>query len=170
MRIFLIGFMGSGKTYWGKELSQKMNISFFDLDKVIVDTEKKTISEIFLEMGEEYFRYKEKDVLEQLVDDHENLVLSCGGGTPCYFNNIDFMKEHGIVIWLNTCIDTLLERLLKEKNHRPLIKDINDVNLRAFILKKLQDRRLYYEQADIIIAEEALTLDALMELVKNYLS
>jgi len=167
MRIFLIGFMGSGKTHWGKLLSQKTGAPFFDLDKVIVDEESKSIAQIFQEKGEEYFRYKEKEVMEQIVDEHETIILSCGGGTPCFFNNIDFMKDSGTVVWLNTCIDTLVERLLKEKNHRPLIKNIDDKNLKAFILKKLQDRRLYYEQASIIVAEESLTIDSLSTLIQE---
>jgi shikimate kinase len=167
MRIFLIGFMGSGKTHWGKLLTQKTGAPFFDLDKVIVDDEGKSIAQIFLEKGEEYFRYKEKEVMEQIVEEHENIILSCGGGTPCFFNNIDFMKDNGTVIWLNTCIDTLVQRLLKEKSHRPLIKSIDDKDLKAFILKKLQDRRLYYEQANIIVAEESLTIDDLSDLIQD---
>ncbi len=166
MRIFLIGFMGSGKTYWGKLLAQKIDYPFFDLDKEIIEIEKKSVAQIFSEHGEEYFRYKEKEMMEHIVYDHENLVLSCGGGTPCYFNNIDFMKENGVVIWLNTCIDTLVTRLLKEKSHRPLIKNIHDDDLKAFILKKLHDRRIYYEQADIITAEESLTIEKLHNIAK----
>src|SRR5690242_13282366 len=118
MRIFLIGFMGSGKTHWGRLLAAERHVPFFDLDNVIVNTEGKPIADIFAQDGEEYFRYKEKEILEELVNDHEEFILSCGGGTPCFFNNIELMKKNGKVIWLNTAVDTLQQRLLKERSLR----------------------------------------------------
>src|SRR5579862_6449165 len=140
MKIFLIGFMGSGKTHWGRLLAEKLNLSFFDLDSVIAKTEEKTISQIFVEKGEEFFRYKEKEVLEEIVNDHDKFILSCGGGTPCFFNNIEFMKDNGTVIWLNTSIDVLKERLLKERATRPLIKAIGEAELKHYIIRKLGER------------------------------
>jgi shikimate kinase len=154
MRIFLIGFMGSGKTYWGNHLAAQLNLPFFDLDEVIIEEEKRTVHDIFTESGEEYFRVKEKTILENLVEHHVSFVLSCGGGTPCYFNNIDFMRKYGTVIWLNTHVDVLLERLLKEKKQRPLLKGIADTDLRTYIVRKLNERRMYYEQADVIVDNE----------------
>jgi len=165
MKIFLIGFMGSGKTHWGKLLAGKLSLDFFDLDTVITEKENKTISEIFSEFGEEYFRYKEKDLLEELVDGHESFVLSSGGGTPCFFNNIDFMKKSGRVVWLNTSVDTLKRRLLKERSSRPLIRNISEAELRAYIIRKLGERKMYYEQADVIVDEENTQLQALIELL-----
>ena len=155
MRIFLIGFMGSGKTHWGKHLANQLHLPFFDLDTVVMDKEKRTIHEIFTESGEEYFRVKEKEVLEDLVNKHVSLVLSCGGGTPCYFNNIDFLTKYGTVIWLNTHVDVLLQRLLKEKKERPLLRNIDDADLKNYIVRKLNERRMYYEQADIIVDNES---------------
>ena len=166
-KIFLIGFMGSGKTHWGKLLSAKLQLPFFDLDTVITHTENKSISDIFTEKGEEYFRYKEKEVLEELVNDHEKFILSCGGGTPCFFNNISFMKKNGKVIWLNTAIDILKERLLKERMSRPLIRAIEDTELKAYIIRKLGERKMYYEQADVMVDEEKITMASLVELLKN---
>lgn len=168
MKIFLIGFMGSGKTHWGKLLSANLKIPFFDLDAVIIKTERKTISEIFTENGEEYFRYKEKDVLEELVNDHEEFILSCGGGTPCFFNSIEFMKKNGIVIWLNTSIGILKERLLKEKMSRPLVRTIGDNELKSYIIRKLGERKMYYEQAHINVHEDAVSLENLIELLQEY--
>ena len=106
-------------------------------------------------------------MLEAITDDHAALILSCGGGTPCFFNNIDFMKQHGTVIWLNTAVDALVQRLLREKSHRPVIKNVADADLRAFIIKKLQDRKLYYEQADVMLHEESITLDSLLKIVPH---
>ncbi len=88
--------MGSGKTYWAKQLAKQLTIPFFDLDEVIIETENKSITEIFAQCGEEAFRLKEKDALESLIDQNGSMVLSCGGGTPCFFNNIETMKKYGI--------------------------------------------------------------------------
>lgn len=167
MRIYLIGFMGSGKTHWGKRLSQQIHTPFYDLDAEIVRDEKQSIQQIFHDKGEEYFREKERDMLEAITEDHESLILSCGGGTPCFFNNIDFMKQHGTVIWLNTAVDILVERLLREKSHRPVIKNVPDAELKSFIIKKLQDRKMYYEQADTMLHEEAITLEALLKIIPD---
>jgi shikimate kinase len=154
MRIFLIGFMGSGKTHWGRQLAKQLRIPYYDLDDVIAAKEKKSVSQIFAESGEESFRLKEREVLESLIDENETMVLSCGGGTPCFFNNIETMKKYGIVVWLNTHMDVLLTRLKNEKSSRPLIKNIPDGDMRSFIVRKLNERRIYYEQADVIIDNE----------------
>ncbi|MEJ7737344.1 MAG: shikimate kinase [Chitinophagaceae bacterium] len=167
MKIFLIGYMGSGKTHWGKLLAARLELPFFDLDKMISDKETSTIADIFSEKGEEYFRYLEKEVLEELANHHEQFIISCGGGTPCFFNNIRFMKRRGLVIWLNTQVDVLVERLLKDKNTRPLLKDIPDKELRNYILKKILSRKLYYEQADLTVHEESITVDTFAQIIAN---
>lgn len=165
MKIFLIGFMGSGKTHWGKLLSAKLHLPFRDLDSLIVDKEQKSIADVFSEKGEEYFRYQEKEALEELVGREESFVLSCGGGTPCFFNNIEFMKKSGKVVWLNTAVDVLKDRLLKERMSRPLIKEISDEELKRYIIRKLSERKMYYEQADIMVNEESITLEELIRLL-----
>ncbi len=119
MRIFLIGFMGAGKTHWGKQVANRMGLPFHDLDELVVAQEGKSIADIFSENGEEYFRLAEKQILEELVEREDSMIISCGGGTPCFFNNIDFMKRYGIVVWLNTHVEVILQRLLKEKNASP---------------------------------------------------
>ena len=154
MRIFLIGFMGSGKTHWGKQVAARLNLPFFDLDEEIVKSENKSIPDIFATAGEEYFRGKEKDLLEKLADENSSMVLSCGGGTPCFFNNIEFMKKYGTVVWLNTHVDILQQRLIKERVLRPLLKDIKDEDLKHYIIRKLNERRMYYDQADVVIDKE----------------
>ncbi len=151
MRVFLIGFMGSGKTYWGKQLAAQLTIPFFDLDEEIAAKENKPVTRIFAESGEEAFRVKEKATLERLIDEQPSMVLACGGGTPCFFNNIGRMKKYGVVVWLNTPVEMLLQRLMKEKESRPLIRNIADEEMRSFIIRKLNERRMYYEQADVII-------------------
>lgn len=146
--------MGSGKTHWGKQVAEKLQLPFFDLDEVITETEQLPITDIFAARGEEYFRSQEKAMLEKLVDENTSMVLSCGGGTPCFLNNIEFMKKYGTVVWLNTHVDVLLNRLLKERMHRPLLKDLSDDGLKNYIVRKLNERRMYYEQADVTIDKE----------------
>ena len=163
MRIYLIGFMGSGKTHWGRLLSTKLTLPFFDLDKQIVDEEKKSIVEIFEEKGEEYFRMLEKEALYILTESHESFVMACGGGTPCYFNNIDYMNNNGTTVWLNTRLDVLFNRLLQEKESRPLLKSLTDAQLKQFILKKFSERRIYYEQANLVIEESEASVDLLIQ-------
>ena len=167
MRIFLIGFMGSGKTHWGTRIGEKLQIPFYDLDAVIVNSEGMSISEIFINKGEEYFRYIEKQTLEDLVNREENFVLSAGGGTPCFFNNIDFMKRNGKVLWLNTSLEVLNQRLLKEKMSRPLLRGITESGLRAYIIRKLSERKMYYEQADLMVHEETTDLDSFINMLRN---
>lgn len=163
MKIFLLGFMGSGKTHWGRLLSQKLSIPFFDLDEQVVNSAGTSINEIFEKQGEEYFRLLEKDTLHIITESRDSMVMSCGGGTPCYFNNIEYMNRSGITVWLDTPVNVLFERLLKERHHRPLLKDLSDEQIKSFIIKKFSDRKIYYEQAAIIVNEEPVQLDTLIE-------
>ena len=157
--------MGSGKTHWGRQLSAKLQLPFFDLDTVIVEKEKQSVAEIFARQGEEYFRYQERDTLEEITHDQESFILSCGGGTPCFFNNIEFMKKSGKVIWLNTSIDALTNRLQKERMTRPLISDVEEADLRRYVIRKLSERRMYYQQADVTVEEVNTNLDELIKVL-----
>lgn len=163
MRIFLIGFMGAGKTHWGRLLSEKLGIRFFDLDEQVAEHAGKTIPDIFAAEGEEYFRLLEKEVLYIITESHDSFIMACGGGSPCYFNNIDYMNEAGTTVWINTPLSILFERLVKEKDKRPLIRQLSEEQLQAFIGKKFADRKIYYEQAEITVEDEPLELDALIE-------
>ena len=162
MKIYLIGFMGCGKTHWGRQLSQKLNLPFFDLDEQIAASEGKSITEIFEQEGEEYFRLKEKEVLYIISESHDSFIMACGGGTPCYYNNIDYMKSSGTPVWINCSVDCLFGRLVKEKETRPLIRNLSDEQLKAYIFKKFSDRKIYYQQASIVINEEDMSLDGLV--------
>ena len=163
MKIFFIGFMGSGKSYWGRQLSEKLGIPFFDLDEQIVSHESKPITEIFASEGEEYFRFREKDILHIITESHESFVMACGGGTPCYFSNIEYMNQAGTTVWINTPLDILLERLINEKKHLPLISKLSDEQLKSYIIIKFADRKIYFEQADIVIDEEPVQLESLVQ-------
>ena len=163
MRIFLIGFMGSGKTHWGRLLSEKLGMRFFDLDEQVAEHAGKSIPEIFASEGEEQFRMMEKDTLYIIAESHQQFIMACGGGSPCYFNNIEYMNQVGTTVWINSPLDTLFERLIKEKDKRPLIKELSDEQLKAFIHKKFADRKIYYEQADVKVDEDPVQLDNLIE-------
>ena len=165
MKIYLTGFMGSGKSYWGRLLSQQLGLPFFDLDEQVEGSEGVPITEVFASKGEEYFRQLEKETLHIISESHDSFVMAVGGGTPCYFNNIGYMKEQGETVWINTPLDTLYKRLVNEKDKRPLLRDLSDEQLRAFISKKFSDRRIYYEQAGIHIDDEPLQPEKLIELL-----
>jgi shikimate kinase len=165
MKIFLVGFMGSGKTHWGQRLAAKLGMPFYDLDSLIIEKENKSVAEIFAEKGEEFFRFLEKEILEAITDNHESFILSCGGGTPCFFNNIEFMKKNGKVIWLNTSVDVLRERLQRERLSRPLIAEVSEDELQRYIIRKLSERRMYYQQADVTVSEETTHLDELIRIL-----
>ncbi len=165
MKIYLIGFMGSGKTHWGRLLSQKLGIPFFDLDEQVAGNAGRTIPEIFATEGEERFRMMEKEVLHIITESHDSLVMACGGGTPCYFNNIDYMNQSGITVWINTPMEEIYNRLIREKSNRPLISELGDEQLKTFIGKKYSDRRIFYEQARITIEEQPLQLEKLIETI-----
>ena len=150
MRIYLIGFVGCGKSTWGKKLAEKLDCAFIDIDKRIEAIEGGTVAEVFKIKGEEYFRKLEADVLRSTVLE-KNAVISCGGGTPCYFDNMEWMKQRGKTVYLNLSPENLFGRLRTRKEKRPLIANLDDDQLRDFIFQKLSEREAFYLQADIKI-------------------
>ena len=150
MKIFLIGFMGSGKSSVGKKLSAKLGYEFKDMDHLIEENEGMSISDIFREKGEKKFREMEQETLTKLISG-ENIVISTGGGVPCQPGNMDLINMHGISIYLRMETEDLFERLKARKARRPLIKDLSDAELKDFIIENLADRESYYNQAKYIV-------------------
>lgn len=148
-RIYLIGFMGSGKSFMGKQLAQELNYQFIDLDDYLETKEGKTISQIFKEGGEATFRQLERDYLTA-SGEFEKTVFATGGGCPCFYDNMEWMDVNGQTIYLKTPITILVERLKAETEHRPLLAGKSKVELAAFIEQKLNHRKAYYEQAQVI--------------------
>lgn len=146
MRYFLIGFMGSGKTYWANQWGRAFQLPVFDLDEEIEKFTGKSIAAIFKEEGEDAFRKVERKVLHSFFK-KDNLILSCGGGTPCFFNNMKEMNKNGVTIYLKSTPRQLAQRLLSEKETRPLIKDVPDEMLESFITQKLNSRLEWYGQS-----------------------
>ena len=149
--IVLTGFMGSGKSLIGKLLAEKLNYEYRDLDASIEVIEKNNVSGIFAEMGELYFRLIEKQTLAEILNlDNQSIVLSTGGGTPCYYDNLEVIKENAFNIFLDVASSILETRLAPEKEKRPMITHITDANLLDFIDKKMEERRPFYEKCDFI--------------------
>ena len=155
--------MGSGKTLVSKELSILNNFKIFDLDTEISKQNNRSITEIFKEKGEIFFRKTEKEVLEKILSTEKNIILSLGGGTPCYYNNIDSINEKTISIFLKTNVKTLEQRLSSEKDKRPLIQNISNEDLPEFIAKHLFERNPFYNQAKITINTDNLSAREIAE-------
>jgi len=165
-KIFLIGFMGSGKTHWARLLSSAYQLSYADLDDVIEKEYNQKIATIFKEKGEAYFREIEAKVLRSFSEE-QNCIIACGGGTACYHDNMQWMNENGITVYLQDSPAVLAKRLLKEKSHRPVLMNIPDNELESFIAGKLTERESFYKQAKIIVDEETLTVQQLADTIFN---
>ena len=145
-RIFLIGYMGAGKTTVGKALSKEMGIPFYDLDWYIESRRHKSVSALFSELGEEAFRKIEYNMLHEVAE-FEDVIISCGGGTPCFFDNIDYMNQQGQVVYLKATPEVLNNHLRMAKVERPLLKGKSPDELIAYIREHLQEREPYYSKA-----------------------
>lgn len=168
MIISLIGYMGSGKTHISKILSEKINFKKIDLDKEISRRNKLTIPEIFQKHGEIYFRKLEKEILEEILATENNLVLSLGGGTPAYYNNMSSINENSKSVFLRASVGNLVERLSKQKEKRPLIAKISDENLPEFIAKHLFERNQFYSKAQFSINTDSKTPEDIVdEIIKK---
>lgn len=149
MRIFLIGFMGSGKSHVGKKLSKMTARPFIDLDDWIETQAQRSIRDIFKQSGEVAFRQIEQQALHEMLQFPE-AIIACGGGTPCFFDNMDWMNANGVTIYLQAQTDILVDRLKAGKAHRPLLRDLDDEALRQYIREKLAEREAFYRQASVI--------------------
>ncbi|MBQ2289207.1 MAG: shikimate kinase [Bacteroidaceae bacterium] len=145
-RIFLIGYMGAGKTTLGRALAKELKIEFIDLDNYIEERLCKSISQIFAEKGEEGFREIERRMLHE-AGEFENVVISTGGGTPCFFDNIEYMNRQGATVFLDVPVERLFIRLSIARKKRPLIMGKSDEELRCFIAEQLAKRLPHYSKA-----------------------
>ena len=145
-RIILIGYMGAGKTTVGKALSKELGIIFYDLDWYIESRMRKSVSQIFAERGEEGFRQIEYNMLHEVAE-FENVIISCGGGTPCFFDNMDYLNQQGQVVYLKADPEVLYKHLLMAKVERPLLKNKTPEELITFSREQLEKREPYYSKA-----------------------
>ena len=154
-RIFLIGFMGTGKSHWGSLWAARHQYAFVDLDEEIEKTEQSSVLDIFEKSGEDYFRQKEAIMLRSMTE-HQNIIIACGGGTPCFFDNITWMNNNGTTVLLTSTPGLILKNILKQEGKRPLVKNLNEAELMFYIEQKLKERAKFYELAQVTInAEDA---------------
>ena len=145
MKIVLVGYMGSGKSIIGELLSEKSSLEFIDLDSEIEKVEKKSIKLIFAQKGEVYFRKLEHQVFNQLMQSNQNVIISTGGGTPCYANNHVYLTQNGVIsVYLKASVETLFSRLKNEKTKRPLLQDKTNDEMKEFIAIHLFERSFFY--------------------------
>jgi shikimate kinase len=167
--VYIIGFMGSGKSTTGKKLASLLGWSFIDIDKRIEEQTGKTIPELFVQNGEAYFRNVETEVLKSLKT-LKNVVISTGGGTPCHGDNMDFMLETGLTLYLKLTPGQLKSRLSESSHERPLIKNLSNDGLLSFIEEKLAHREKCYNRSEIVIEGIDLNINLLKSLVQSRLN
>lgn len=170
-KVVLIGYMGSGKSVVAKKLANKIGVSVVELDEMIEKKFEMSIQELFSSKGELFFRKEEHQLFLNLLNDKKDMVISTGGGTPCYFNNHELLNSEDVIsIYLNASIDTLYNRLLKGKQKRPLIANLNDDEIKEFIAKHLFDRSFYYNQATYKVNVDAKSVDEIVIEIANLLA
>ena len=148
-RIILIGYMGAGKTTIGRALAKELDVPFYDLDWYIESRRHKTVAQIFAEEGEEAFRRIEHNMLHEVAE-FEDVVISCGGGTPCFFDNMEYMNAQGQVVYLKAEPQVLIDHLRMGRTERPLLKGKSPEELEGFIKEQVRARESYYNQARYI--------------------
>lgn len=170
MHIVLLGYMASGKSTIGKLLSKQINYPFLDLDEYITQNEKLTIPEIFAQKGEIYFRKKENEYLKEVLQNKQDVILSLGGGTPCYANNMELIhQQNALSIYLRASIATLTDRIVKHKSTRPLVAFLMDGQVPEFIAKHLFERCFFYEQAQKTVSIDAKTENEIVQEIIQFL-
>jgi shikimate kinase len=154
--------MGSGKTTLGKKLANKLGYQFVDLDEAIEQHEQKSIVSIFENQGEDFFRTIESKMLDEILTTTSNVVLSVGGGTPCYFKNMELINKQATSIYLKYNVGMLFSRLISAKTKRPLIAKKSDEELKDFIQKTLLEREGFYNQSNIIVEGNNITTEIIL--------
>lgn len=168
MIYYFLGFMGSGKTTYGKIISKNLGLNFLDLDDVIVENKKMSIKEIFDKVGENGFRKIEKETLHNITKNNDNIIISVGGGTPCFFDNMEYMNEHGQTIYLQASINTLCQNLKANGiQKRPLLAGKTDEQLFEYIKEMLSKRTQKYSKAKNIFKTDNITRENILPLFKE---
>ena len=170
MKVVLLGYMASGKSSLGKLLAKELGLHFIDLDQYIEDALGQSIPSVFAERGEIFFRKTEHSMLRKVLDEHDNFILSTGGGTPCYSGNMDLILENSdYSIYLQLTVPALVERIKNEKENRPLVKHLSNEDLPEFVGKHLFERSPFYGRAQHVVVCDGKDLDTLINEVKALL-
>ena len=172
-RIILVGYMGSGKTTVGKALSEETGMMFYDLDWYIESRMHTTVPKLFAEKGEEAFRKVEYNMLHEVAE-FEDVIISCGGGTPCFFDNMDYLNQQGDVVYLKATPEVLYNHLLMARVERPLLKGKSPDELIAYITEHLQEREPFYSKArytlDVSLLDNYEAIHTSVERIRQMLS
>ncbi len=161
--------MGCGKTFFAKELSEKFNYNFIDIDDIVEFELKATIAETFATKGEDYFRQMEhKVLLQQIAAANKPTIIATGGGTPCYYNAIDVMNKIGVTIWLNQSIEKITDNINNKKKHRPLLNNIDDDKLHEHLKSLLQQRFDCYSKSQHKLVDEQISIENLQKIILQY--
>jgi shikimate kinase len=166
MKVFLLGYMASGKSTIGRILAKKMNYKFIDLDAFIETQEHLSIEEIFKEKGEIYFRKKESEYLQLILHKRDDFIIALGGGTPCYGGSMELLKQRNdtVTIYLRASISTIVDRLKHEKSKRPLVAHLDtDEALTEFVGKHLFERSYFYNQAEVVMPIDEKDMDEIID-------
>lgn len=166
--VFLIGYMGCGKSTAGKKIARSLGYLFTDLDEEIEKMTSKPVHRIFAEDGEDAFRQLEHSILVSLAG-RKNIVVASGGGTPCFFNNMELMKQSGVTVYLRMKPESLAKRLVNAKIKRPLLAAISPDDLPEYIRKHLEKREPFYITSHIVQKGESLDTDELLRIIRDYL-
>lgn len=169
MRIFIIGYMGAGKSAIGRSVAKSLNLNFYDLDTEIENRYHLSIESIFKRFDENCFRNLETQALKKIIEE-DNILLSCGGGTPCFNNNIQTIKEHGCCIYIKLPPKALLSRITNSKKKRPLVENKTPEELLEYITRNLEEREKFYNQADITIEGLNLNKNELVKTISEYIT
>ena len=166
MRVYLTGYMYSGKTTMGHKLASRLGYQWADLDKMLETTFHTSIPIFFKRYGEEAFRKIEQKMLHSTVD-LDNIVISTGGGTPCFFDNIEWMNLHGTSVYFDVTVETLLRRAAQSKKPRPILAGLTDEQRSLYVRQQLSQRLPYYQKAQIIFPADQPDIDQLVQLISS---
>ena len=173
IRVILVGYMGAGKTTVGRQLANALGVQFYDLDWYIETRFHKRVAEIFAEKGEEGFRDMERRMLHEVAE-FEDVVLSCGGGTPCFFDNMDYMNSLGETLYLKASPEVLAQHLRMGRTERPLIKGKTPEELEQYIKESLAAREPFYSKAkhivDVSLMDNFEKINITIDLVRKELN
>lgn len=169
MKVYLIGFMASGKSTIGKELAQSLDFQFIDIDSFIEQRHGMSVKMIFEFHGEDYFRKVENEALMEVTQLEGNVIVASGGGTSCFYNSVEYMNEHGLTIYLRVEVEELLSRLIQSKDDRPLLWGKSKEELNEYIIRVLDQRKKYYEQAKYTVDMQKVGIEELAQMVKTHM-
>lgn len=167
MKIFLVGFMGAGKTTIGRRLAKGLDFEFYDSDLYFEEKFHFSIYNFFEVFGEHKFREFERDILQELFENNNDAIISTGGGTACFYDNMKLMNEEGITVYVKMHLKSLKHRLLNAKRPRPAIQGLNENEMQLFIKKLLTEREQFYKQAKIVVKGEDCNIPGLIAKIKS---